>query len=163
MKGGTIKAESDGTIVGMNETGDADAILLRALNITWNDYKQTPDLRKLYEFPNEKINGFNKSFENGMRDFIRETFNEDVSMGKSTISLYLDIIITMRSNDAKKHQNKGAKVNRTFMGHSHIYALARWLSQHYIPDWSYNGNNEIDLETKNHFVNVYRQEYETRT
>ena len=156
MYGGRILADNNGNIFGDNATGRADAAFLNALGIKWEGNGNRPDLTALYTSPDRNDIGFTKS----LNDAINRS-----NLSEQRLIALLDRTIQARGSDAERHYVNGSVVDD---GHAYIYAVTKFLVEHYIPrlhpdesNFPPTGPKEkkrlIDVY-KNEFINLYEQE-----
>ena len=160
-KGGTLRINRDGSFQGVNNTGRADAYLLRLLRVNViprRDGINEINLLAFYENPEKTVDGFEFSF-----GYYYAGLSKD---DKQRVKRAIDYITSERVNDTKRFltNNPSASPDR---GHANVYALTRMLLNFITlmdapgpmgavrsPDVSFN-----DAE-KARFKEIYRQEYE---
>ena len=142
-KGGSIRTDENGKFIGRNNTGRADANFLNALNVKWTLNTQ-PQLIEFYKNPDKKINGFSLSL------------NDAINRSNLTLNQTRQLLaraIQARMSDALTHQIRNHDVHG---GHGYIYALTKWLHDHYVqslfPNPEPTGN-------KKHMINVFYNEF----
>ncbi len=161
IKGGTLRLNRDGSFEGVNNTGRADAYLLRLLRVNViprRDGINEINLLAFYENPEKTVDGFEFSF-----GYYYAGLSKD---DKQRVKRAIDYITSERVNDTKRFltNNPSASPDR---GHANVYALTRMLLNFITlmdapgpmgavrsPDVSFN-----EAE-KSRFKEIYRQEYE---